>query len=224
MKRQLVYLLGAFLLAACSTTQNTAQTAIAMTISAEGTANIFSQQQTLMAVAQMQLSQSAVSLAQQQTQAALGQTQAALAVQMASTPTQNGTSQPVADGTQAATSIPGINPISSMGVDFNGARVYSQGSYNTKSHGYMISVQLAESVKEIQGKFFLEVAAKKFTCSLNKLYSNRLYCIGLWPRGGYHAVRLYEDLPNAAGLVFVADIIVPDWTPTNVVRPSKTPD
>jgi hypothetical protein len=43
------------------------------------------------------------------------------------------------------------------------------------------------------------------------------------PRGGYHAVRLYEDLSGIAQLVFVSEITVPEWTPTHKPLPTRTP-
>jgi len=221
------------LLTACSSSKNAAQTAIAQTQVAEETANAFHQHETQLAVAQLQLTQNAVSLAQQQTQSALVQTQAALSLQMTlanatSSPTATEPLSVAANGTPDLTAesaqVPqGVNPISSMGVDFRGARIYSQGTYATKQHGYMITIQLADSVKEIKGKFFAEIATKKLTCSVYKPYPNRLYCVGLWPRGGYHAVRLYEDLSGIAQLVFVSEITVPEWTPTHKPLPTRTP-
>ncbi len=218
MKYNFLILFLLLALSACSTANAPIATAIVQTQAAAATQAMLAQQHTQMAIANLLLTQNAVSLNQQQTQSAILQTQAALNAQqqiqasIAQTQAAVVANPPTQATSEESTPIPGVNPISSTGVDFTGAKIYSQGSLGSRQ--YMVSIQLSESVKEISGTYFLEVAAKRFKCSVIKDYPNRLYCNGPSPRGGYHAVRVYEDLSGLARLVMVTDITTPIWTPT----------
>ncbi len=220
----LVFILAA--LSACTPKVDPVQTAIAGTNIAQSTQNFIDQGQTQLAVANVQLTQSAFNVIQQQTQSALVQTQAALesqllaqasmaetqaVISMSAVPTPPLTPQ------AAQTPIPpGVNPVASTGTDFTNAEIYTKGSL--LENQYMITIQIPQEAGPINGTYHLEVAAKKLKCSMHKDYPNRLYCIGLAPRGGYHALRLYEDVGGGSILVFVTDITLPMWTPT-FIRP-----
>lgn len=217
-------------LSACGNGDAPVMTAIAATQAAVGTQTIIDQQQTQSALANIQLTQSAQELVLQLTQAAMQMTQSALDVQsqIQVSIAQTQAIQALTPSVEAGmvidgTPVPGVNSKSSTGVDFKDARIYSQSSLGNRT--YMISIQLSDEVKEITGTYFLEVAAKKFKCSVIKDYPNRLYCNGQSPRGGYHAVRLYEDVGGLARLVFVTDVTLPVWTPTITRggKPSPTP-
>lgn len=233
MKHTLLSLFILLVLSACTPKVDPVQTAIAGTNIAQSTQNFLDQQQTQLAIANLQLTQSAFIVIQQQTQSALVQTQAALESQLLAQASMAETQAAIALSAvptppltpQAAqTPIPaGVNPIASTGTDFTKAEVYSKGGLLGKK--YMITIQIPDNTTPIQGTYHLEVAAKKFECQTHKDYLNRLYCVGPSPRGGYHAVRLYEDLGGGAILVFVTDIELPMWTPT-FVRPisSGTPE
>ncbi|MEI7988462.1 MAG: hypothetical protein WCI88_05450 [Chloroflexota bacterium] len=223
---------------ACSSTPNTIGTAISATQAAQNTAAVISQQNTLVAIANLQMTQSAAYQILEQTHVAIDQTQSALSsqqqIQAAIALTQavimaspNPIPSLAAAGDTEATPTPppGVNPRSSTGVDFSNAKIlYPPGSYL----GYnklLLSIGLPDTVTNIPGKYHLEVAEKLFTCKTDVKYPNRLFCIGNNPRGGFHAVRLYEDIGGVASLVFVSSITSPVWTPTFVRGgpPSKTP-
>lgn len=226
MKRTLYLLLTIITIAACSPKVDPVQTAIAGTSIAQSTQDYINQQQTQLAVANLQLTQSAMGVLQQQTLSALVQTQAALEAQLMMQVSLAGTQTAIALSavptpplTPQANSTPipaGVHPIASTGTDFTNAQVYSKGPSGYRK--YMITIQIPEDAGPVQGTYHLETAAKKFDCQVHKDYPNRLYCIGPSPRGGYHALRLYEDLGGGAILVFVTDIMLPVWTPT-FVRP-----
>jgi hypothetical protein len=226
MKRALYFLLTIIFISACSPKVDPVQTAIAGTSIAQSTLDYLSQQQTQLAVANIQLTQSAMGILQQQTLSALVQTQSALEAQLIMQVSMGGTQTAIAMSavptpplTPLANSTPipaGVQPIASTGTDFTNAQVYSKGPAGYRK--YMITIQIPKEAGPITGTYHLETAAKKFDCQMHKDYPNRLYCIGPSPRGGYHALRLYEDLGGGAILVFVTDIMLPVWTPT-FVRP-----
>ncbi len=218
-----------FFLAACSSNaEKVIQTAIVMTQAFENTAIIEKQMQTQVVISNQQMTQDAAAVSLDQTRVAIAQTQSALNVkeqiQASIAQTQAaeliaGTSTPI-----PGSSVPaGVNPISSTGVDFNDATVYSNAPLGSNKR--LITIQLSDKVKEITGTYHLEVAGKKMKCDTVEAYPNRLYCSGFNPRGGYHAVRLYEDLGGGAILVFVSDIDLPIWTPTYYLgkKASATP-
>ena len=226
MKRFCLLLIILLLLSACGPKVDPVQTAIAGTNIAQSTLNFANQQQTQLAVANLQLTQSAMSILQQQTLSALIQTQAALEsnllAQASMAQTQafislSAVPTPPLNPQAAGTPIPsGVYPVASTGTDFTNAEIYTKGQIGYRQ--YMITIQIPEAAGPIKGKYFLETAAKKLSCQIHKDYPNRLYCIGPSPRGGYHAVRLYEELGGGAILVFVTDVMLPEWTPT-FVRP-----
>jgi hypothetical protein len=226
MRRSIQLILILLMLSACAPKEDPVQTAIAGTNIAQSTIDYLNQQQTQLAIANLQLTQSAMSIMQQQTQSALIQTQAALeskllaqvslaetqaVISMSAVPT------PPLNPQAAGTPIPsGVYPVASTGTDFTNAEIYTKGQIGYRQ--YMITIQIPESAGPVKGTYHLETAAKKLPCQTHKDYTNRLYCIGPSPRGGYHAVRLYEDIGGGAILVFVTDIMLPEWTPT-FVRP-----
>jgi hypothetical protein len=193
-----------------------------------------SQEQTQAAMEQtrvaMEQTQQAINQ-QQQIQLAIGQTQAAIAAQpvpvapedIQLTPSVEAMATPGPDTTEEPGGIPaGINPMSSTGIDFTGARIYTHGGMGT-SNQYLITIQLPEKVKQITGNYHLEVAAKKFKCDVKQDYPNRLYCYGVNPRGGFHYVSLYEDVgERIASLIFQSEITLPYWTPTWMRYPYRT--
>ncbi len=198
------------------------QTAIASTQIVVTTVPLVNQQ-VAMAIAQTQQAVNSVSLSDSQIQTAIAEVQVASVdnelpvdvVQSAMQKTEQA-SAPQAPALQdAGTPTPQMLQVQGAGVDnFDGAYIYSHGA--VFGHKYFFTVQMTA---EIQGSYHAKIGDTAFTCQKVDLKPDRLYCQGRSIKGGQRTINVLED--GTESLVFTADLIFPEWTPTRPVAATK---